>query len=85
MQKTIYSMQGKIIQDAIREVRERSGLTQRELCRKLGREHSFVSKCELGERRIDIVEFYWICKACGAVPDKEAAKTMRAFAKLDKA
>jgi transcriptional regulator with XRE-family HTH domain len=85
MQKTIYSVQAKIIQDAIREVRERSGLTQRELCRKLGREHSFVSKCELGERRIDMVEFYWICRACDALPEKEAAKIMRAFAKLDKA
>lgn len=84
MRKTIYSVQGKIIQDAIREVRERSGLTQRELCRKLGREHSFVSKCELGERRIDMVEFYWICRACGAAPEKEAAKIMRVFAKLDK-
>lgn len=78
-------MQGKIVQAAIREVRERSGLTQRELCRKLGKEHSFVSKCELGERRIDMVEFYWICRACGATPEKEAAKIMRAFAKLDKA
>ena len=84
MRKTIYSVQGKVIQDTIREVRERSGLTQRELCRKLGREHSFISKCELGERRIDMVEFYWICEACGAPPEKEAAKLMRALAKLDK-
>ena len=85
MRKTIYSNQAKVIQDTIRQVRERAGLTQRELGRKLGREHTFVAKCELGERRVDIVEFYWICEACGANPDREASKIMKAFAKLDKA
>jgi hypothetical protein len=50
----------------------------------LGREHSFISKCELGERRIDIVEFYWICEACGANPESEAKKIMKAFADQDK-
>ena len=29
-----------------------------------------------------IVEFYWICEACGANPDREALKIMKAFAKL---
>lgn len=66
-------------------MRERAGLAQRELGRKLGREHSFISKCELGERRIDIVEFYWICEACGANPESEAKKIMKVFANQDKA
>lgn len=82
MRKTIYSEQSKIVGDSIRMMRETAGLTQRELCKKLGREHSFISKCELGERRIDIVEFYWICEACGASTENEAKKIVRAFAKL---
>jgi len=65
-------------------MREKAGLVQRDLCRKLGREHSFISKCELGERRIDIVEFWRICVACGVNPETEAKKIMRAFADLDK-
>ena len=73
MRKTIYSQQSRIVGDWIRVMRERAGLAQRELGRKLGREHSFISKCELGERRIDIVEFYWICEACGANPESEAS------------
>lgn len=85
MRKTIYSDQSKIVGDTLKEIREKAGLTQRELCRKLNREHSFVSKCELGERRIDIVEFYWICNACGANPETEARKIMKAFAELDNA
>ncbi|ETW98726.1 MAG: hypothetical protein ETSY1_17585 [Candidatus Entotheonella factor] len=84
MQKTIHSEQGQLIRDKLREVREKAGLTQRELCRKLGREHTFISKCELGERRVDIAEFYWICQACGASPAKEAIRLMKAFAALEK-
>jgi transcriptional regulator with XRE-family HTH domain len=83
MRKTIYSQQSRIVGDWIRGMRERAGLAQRELGRKLGREHSFISKCELGERRIDIVEFYWICEACGANPEAEARKIMKAFADKD--
>jgi len=74
MRKTIFSKQGKLIQDAIKSVREGAGLSQRELCRILGKEHTFISKCELGERRVDIAEFYWICKACGANPQAEIKK-----------
>lgn len=85
MRKTIYSEQSQIVGNALKAVREKAGLTQRELCRRLGREHSFVSKCELGERRIDIVEFYWICKACGANPETEARRIMKAFADVDQA
>lgn len=63
-------------------MRERAGLPQRELCRMLGREHSFISKCELGERRIDVAEFYWICVACNANPESEARRLMQAFARI---
>ncbi|ETX01380.1 MAG: hypothetical protein ETSY2_37300 [Candidatus Entotheonella gemina] len=83
MQKTIHSQQGQLIRDKLKEVREKAGLTQRELCRKLGREHTFISKCELGERRVDIAEFYWICQACGASPEREAIRLMKAFADLE--
>lgn len=84
MRKSIYSEQGQAIGTALKNAREAAGLSQRELCRRLGREHAFVSKCELGERRVDIVEFYWICKACGADPEKEAKKIMQTFAALER-
>ena len=84
MRKTIFSKQGKLIQEAIKTVRDEAGLTQRELCRRLGKEHSFISKCELGERRVDIAEFYWICKASDANPEVEIKKLIKAFVRLDK-
>ena len=36
--------------------RQEAGLNQREVSEKLGFSHSFLSKCETGERRIDVME-----------------------------
>lgn len=38
------------------QARKDAGLTQVEVSQKLGKAHSFISKCELGERRVDFVE-----------------------------
>jgi hypothetical protein len=38
-------------------VREKAGLTQREVSARTARAHSFLSKCETGERSIEVFEF----------------------------
>jgi len=40
----------------VREAREEAGLTQEDVAKALQRPLSFVSKCELGERRIDPID-----------------------------
>lgn len=40
----------------LRDARIEAGLTQAEAAKKLRKPQSFVSKCESGERRIDVVE-----------------------------
>jgi len=40
----------------LRAARTEAGLTQVEVSRKLSRPQSFVSKCESGERRVDVIE-----------------------------
>lgn len=40
----------------LRQAREDAGMTQVEVARALGRPQSYVSKCESGERRVDVVE-----------------------------
>lgn len=64
-------------------MRKKVGLTQRQLAQKLEREHSFVARLELGERRLDVVEFFWICRACGANPEVAARQLMRELQKLE--
>ena len=55
MEKTIHSQMGRLVHQKIVEIRKEAGYTQRELAKKLGREHSFVARIEQGERRVDIV------------------------------
>ena len=82
MIKTIHSQQGEHVREALVKLRESAGLTQRQLARKLRREHSLISRLELGERRVDVVELFWICQACGADPVRTASTLMRQFAKI---
>ncbi len=42
--------------------RQEAGLTQREVSLKLGMDHSYLYKCESGERTIDVAELWAICK-----------------------
>ena len=50
----------------LRAARRRGGLTQVDLAEKIGETQSFISKCERGERRIDVVELRSFCRAFGA-------------------
>ncbi|MCA8975628.1 MAG: helix-turn-helix transcriptional regulator [Planctomycetes bacterium] len=40
----------------LRRAREEAGLSQQQVADALGREQTWVSKCEIGERRVDFVE-----------------------------
>ena len=44
-------------------MRNAAGMTQRDLAAKLERENSFVWRIEHGERRLDLIEFFWVCEA----------------------
>ncbi len=53
----------KLFLRMLRELRQESGSTQQALAKHLGKPQSYVSKYELGERRIDIVETFEVCRA----------------------
>lgn len=40
-------------------------MTQREVSASLGMSHSFLSKCETGERRVDVMELLQLAKLYG--------------------
>ena len=46
----------------LREAREEAGLSQTEVARLLRRRQTYVSKCELGERRVDVAELVEFCR-----------------------
>lgn len=52
----IYSQEYKAFLKRLRQARHDCGLTQTEVATRLKRPQSFVSKCESGERRVDVIE-----------------------------
>lgn len=65
MEKSIASADYDVFLACLREARLRAGLTQAGLAGRLDQTQSFVSKCERGERRLDIVEVRAFCVALG--------------------
>ncbi len=65
LQKSIHTSDYEVFLRLLRRVRAEAGLTQSELAQRLGQTQSFVSKCERGERRLDVVELRWFCDAMG--------------------
>jgi transcriptional regulator with XRE-family HTH domain len=65
MEKSLHSKGYRIFLRHLKAVREQAGVTQISLARRIGETQSFVSKCERGERRIDVVELKLFCKAIG--------------------
>ena len=47
------------------EARKSAGLTQVQAAKRLGKAHTFISKCELGERRVDFVELQQFARIYG--------------------
>lgn len=66
--KTIYSPESKRLSDWLREQREASGLSMREAAQIIGKPHSFIGNIEVGQRRLDVVEFIWYCEKLGFDP-----------------
>lgn len=44
------------------QARREAGLTQVDVAKRLGKARSFLSKCELGERRVDFIELQQLAK-----------------------
>lgn len=75
--------------DELVVARQRAGLSQEELAAALGRPQSFVSKCERGERRLDVIELrHWIMalggELVGFLSDLEERITRNALPQLPK-
>ena len=61
-------------------IRKAAGLTQAEVAARMNKPQSFISKCQTGERRVDIIELCNYCEATG-VPFAEFARELEAALK----
>lgn len=67
--KSAFTAEYKRLCTLLREARDKAGLTQQQVARRLNRPQSYVSKYESGERRLDVIEFIRISKALELMPD----------------
>jgi transcriptional regulator with XRE-family HTH domain len=65
MPKSAHTREYQRVVTALRRAREAAGLTQGQVAEKLGVYASYVSKCESGERRLDVVELADFCRVYG--------------------
>jgi hypothetical protein len=68
MKKAIYSSNRNILCNWLKSQRINSDLTMKELGLLLNAHHSIVGKIELGERRLDVIEWIQYCEALKANP-----------------
>ena len=68
MPKSIRSEGLLALGQAIVKIRQAHGMSQREFAAKIGYRQSFLSKIELGLRRLDIVEFVVLARAMEVPP-----------------
>jgi len=63
--KALQSKRYRVFLARLRQAREQAGLTQVEAAERVRRSQTWVSKCELGERRVDFVELEDLAAAYG--------------------
>jgi transcriptional regulator with XRE-family HTH domain len=60
-----YQKAYKAFRERLIKARKDAGMTQGDVNHTMGKPHSFISKCELGERRVDFVELQFLAKIYG--------------------
>lgn len=68
MPKTIFGGEHTELVGALIEARKRAPLTQEEGAARIGRDQTFISLIERGQRRVDVIEFISLAKALGSDP-----------------
>lgn len=68
MSKTIFGGDHQQLVQVLTEARKASGLTQTELAKLVGKDQTYISIIERGQRRVDVLEFVALAKAMKADP-----------------
>jgi hypothetical protein len=68
MSRSVHSSEYAALREVLIAARKDAGLTQAELANQLDRPQSFVAKYEIGERKLDVVEFVVLAQALQVEP-----------------
>ena len=83
--KSVFSVEYSAFRELLRDLRLQKGVTQVQLSTALDMAQSFVSKYEMGERRLDFVEVGRICGELGVGIEAFAKSYVKALAKSGRA
>ena len=65
MTKSRFTPQYARLLERLRALRERKGMQQSDLAKRMGVPQQYISRYEIGETRMDIVQLWLYCRAVG--------------------
>ncbi|MBB4096976.1 helix-turn-helix domain-containing protein [Sphingomonas kyeonggiensis] len=68
MSKSAFSDAHQLLISALADARRDAGIHQADLAKIIGKDQSFISNIERGQRRVDVIEFYAIARALNVDP-----------------
>jgi transcriptional regulator with XRE-family HTH domain len=68
MPKSVYSDAHEILVETLIAARKETGLFQEDVAKRLGKNQSYISNIERGQRRVDVLEFVAIARAMSVDP-----------------
>jgi transcriptional regulator with XRE-family HTH domain len=79
MPKSIFTGAHKHLVQVLVDARKEAGMTQAQLAAAVGKDQSFISIIEGGQRRVDVIEFCALARAMGHDPQDLFAKLAKAL------
>lgn len=65
LEKSVFTQEYQLLLSLLNEARVQAGFSQEELAKRVPHSQKFISRCETGERRIDVIELRALCRALG--------------------
>ena len=75
--KSQHNRMYRVLPGFLRQMREKAGLTQRQMGERLNKPQSYIHNCETANRRVDITEFILWAKACEINPKTAFSRLLK--------
>lgn len=79
MSKSLFSKANEKFVETLISARLEAGLRQSELAEIVGKDQSYISNIERGQRRVDMLEFYILARAMNKDPVRVYADAIEGF------